>query len=222
MSLLLCFFVLLLSLSTMNVVKFSMMMKSIRVGFGQMSSVAIVQPNVPQFGDKSKQRSSTAEQSIYLAMRVEELIDEADLSSSVEMTQEESGILLRIRGNLLFKPGLAEIEEESLPFLDDLSGLIQEFPYHVLVKGHTDDSSLPVDSPFPSNWELSSARASAVVRQLINRSGLSPNRFGVMGLGSTQPLVRNDSPEARQANRRVEFLLVNQTARQAKDGVSIF
>jgi len=222
MSLLLCFFVMLLSMSTMDITKFSMMMKSLKVGFGQMSSVAIVQPNIPQFGDKSQVRSQTSEQSIYLAMRVEEIIDEADISSAIELTREEEGILLKVRGNVLFEPGSATIVPGSIRFLEGLSGLLREFPHHVLVRGHTDDSPVPAGSVYPTNWELSAARSAAVVRTLIAQGDLAPTRFGALGLADTHPIVRNDSEASRRLNRRVELLLVDQSSRRARDGVSFF
>ena len=222
MSLLLTFFVLLLSYSTMDITKFQMLLKSIKVGFGSMSSTAIVQPNVPVFGDDSAERSQMDEESDYLAMRVEELIDQADLSSAVEMTREEAGILIRVRGQVFFEPGLAEILMPSKIFLERFSGLLREFPHHVMVRGHTDDSRLPPTSLYPTNWELSAARASSVVRELVDAGDLDPKRFVAMGFGHTRPLVPNDSPDNRNVNRRVEFILVNQNSTLAKDGVTIF
>jgi len=222
MSLLLTFFVLLLSYSTMDITKFQMVLKSIRVGFGEMSTTAIVEPTTPQFGSETEKESSTDEESNFLAMKLEEVIDQADVSSAVELTREEAGILLRIRGNIVFTPGSAEFRPESFQFLREIGGLLREFPHHVLVKGHTDDSPLPTGSQFPSNWELSAARASAVVRYLVDQSGLAPTRFAAVGFGDTRPIVENDGPEGRARNRRVEFLLVNQELGQAKDGVTLF
>jgi len=222
MSLLLTFFVLLLSYSTMDITKFTMMLKSIKVGFGMMSSTAVVQPNIPQFGDDEGQRSETDEQSVYLAMRVEELVDQADISSAIELTREEAGILLRVRGQVMFEPGRAEIRSESYEFLRQAAGLLREFPHRVLVRGHTDDATLPTASPFPSNWELSAARASAVVRALVAQGDLSPDRFAAVGYAHTRPLVANDTPEHRALNRRVEFILVNEESKRAGEGVTLF
>lgn len=221
MSLLLTFFVLLLSYSTMDITKFQMLLKSIRVGFGSESATAIVQPNVPQFGDDEKDRSQTDEDSVYLAMRVEELIDQADISSAIELSRDEAGILLRVRGGVMFQPGTAVIQEQSFGFMRMLTGLLEEFPHHVLVAGHTDESILPADSPFPSNWELSCARAAAVVRFLTS-TGLRDSRFAAIGYGDTRPIMANDTPEHRAQNRRVEIVLVNQDSPRARDGISLF
>lgn len=221
MSLLLTFFVLLLSYSTMDITKFQMLLQSIKVGFGSMSATAIVQPNVPQFGDDQKERSQTDEESIYLAMRVEELIDQADISSAIELTREEAGILLRVRGGVLFEPGSATIKMESYAFLDALAGLLSEFPHNVLVSGHTDGSSVPISSTFPSNWELSGARAAAVVRHLT-AGGLPEKRFAAIGYADTRPIAANDTPEHRAMNRRVEFILVNQESPRSREGITLF
>ncbi len=222
MSLLLTFFVLLLSYSTMDLEKFQMLLQSIKVGFGQMSATAISEPTIPQFGDNEESESATDEESDYLAMKIEEAIDQADVASVVELTREEAGILVRIRGSVLFAPGSADLRGESESFLRRFGGLLLEFPHHILVSGHTDDTPLSTTGPFPSNWELSSSRASAVVRFLIDQTGLSATRFAAIGYGSSRPVVANDSPENRMRNRRVEFLLVNQEEGLAKDGVTLF
>jgi chemotaxis protein MotB len=221
MSLLLTFFVLLLSYSTMDITKFQMMLQSIKVGFGAMSATAIVQPNVPQFGDDQKERSQTDEESIYLAMRVEELIDDADISSAIELHREEAGILLRVRGGVMFEPGSAKIKMESFAFLEKLAELLSEFPHNVLVSGHTDGSSVPPTSPFPSNWELSGSRAAAVVRHLT-AMGLPERRFAAIGYADTRPIATNDTPEHRAMNRRVEFVLVNQESPRSREGITLF
>jgi chemotaxis protein MotB len=84
--------------------------------------------------------------------------------------------------------------------------------FGISVEGHTDD--VPIATPqFPSNWELSSARASGVVRHFVGR-GLHPDRFKAIGYAATRPLERNDSPEARARNRRVNLMLETGTGRR--------
>jgi chemotaxis protein MotB len=222
MMLLLSFFVLLLSYATMDVHKFQMLLKSIKVGFGQSSSTAVVAPVIPNFGDAEKERSKTDDADIYLAMRLEQLIDERDLSSVVEMTREEAGILIRVRGEVMFDSGSVTLLDESRDFLDAFADLMVSFPHFVLVRGHTDLAPLDPDGPFPSNWELSSARSSSVVRYLTGAGEMRPTRFAVMGHAGTRPLVTGTSSDAFRLNRRVELLLVNQRSRAARDGVTLF
>ena len=198
MMLLLSFFVLLLSYATMDVHKFQMLLKSIRVGFGQMSSTSVVAPVIPNFGDAERVRSKTDDTDIYLAMRLEQLIDARDLSSVVEVTREEAGVLIRVRGEVMFESGSVALLDASRSFLDGFADLLVAFPHFVLVRGHTDLAPLSPDGAYPSNWELSSARSSSVVRYLTPRG--RPGPIAIRGHGS-----RRHAPPSCRARRPRRF-----------------
>jgi chemotaxis protein MotB len=91
-----------------------------------------------------------------------------------------------------------------MPLLDQLRGVIQETPNRIVVTGHTDD--LPIRTvQFPSNWELSAARAGSVIRHFLTKGGIEANRFLAVGMADTLPQVPNDSAVNRAKNRRVEI-----------------
>lgn len=131
-------------------------------------------------------------------------LDDSDLQDQLDIIANEQTISLRIKDNILFPPGDAIISEAGELFLDDLSALIADKNYPISIEGHTD--SLPINShQFPSNWELSSARASSVVRLLIS-NGIAARRLKASGFADTRPL-RQAIDGAVAANRRVEIVL---------------
>lgn len=123
----------------------------------------------------------------------------------VSVNENEDWIELSLRNSLLFSSGDAVPVDQAFPLLDNISAVLKPYPNAVVVEGFTDN--VPIrGSVYPSNWELSSARASAVVRLLIF-GGIAPERLAAVGYGEFQPLARNDTPEGRQRNRRVVLLI---------------
>ncbi|MFE8071874.1 OmpA family protein [Marinobacteraceae bacterium S3BR75-40.1] len=119
-------------------------------------------------------------------------------------TQDES-VAISLADRLLFEPGSAELSWEGFDRLDQLLPLLLSGHYPITVEGHTD--STPINtSRYPSNWELSAARATQVVRYLISQ-GIEPGRLKAVGYADTQPAATGDSAAAQAANRRVRLLL---------------
>lgn len=116
----------------------------------------------------------------------------------------ERGVVLRFPGEILFDLGKAELKPEAKELLDKIVPVLKEnYLYSVWVEGHTDN--LPIyTEKFPSNWELSAARAVNVVKYL-ERRGLEKERLFAVGYGEYRPLLPNDTPEHRAFNRRVEI-----------------
>ena len=110
---------------------------------------------------------------------------------------------------MLFDFGKAAINPGGLDFLNKLAALIQKVPYPVRVEGHTDN--VPIRTVrFPSNWELSIARAVSVVKYFAESGKINPQRLSAVGYGETRPLMPNDSTTNRARNRRVEIVLVTE------------
>ena len=128
---------------------------------------------------------------------------------NVEFTELEKGLSIIIRDDLLFRTGRSEVNPAGGSVLQKIGKTIKDFGGTVMVEGHTDN--MPIRTTrFPSNWELSTARAVSVVRYLTEVVGAGPDRFSAVGYGDTKPKVSNDSPENRIKNRRVEIILVPQ------------
>jgi len=145
-----------------------------------------------------------------LAKSLNQIIASSDQASQITMEKTRQGLTIEFSGTSLFAPGAVELKKEAKPFLAQVVsalGLISSDNYVVEVAGHTDDH--PINTPqFPSNWELSTARSTNVVRYLIE-AGMAPDRLQASGFADTRPKVPNTdiygSPvEAHRAmNRRV-------------------
>lgn len=125
----------------------------------------------------------------------------------VNINLTKRGVELDIRASSLFKTGDAVLQPSYLEVLREVSQVLSKEELPVEVQGHTDD--IPIMTvQFPSNWELSSARASSVARMLID-NGVATRRLSVVGFASNQPLVPNNSPENRSKNRRVSIMIMS-------------
>ena len=125
--------------------------------------------------------------------------------ASVELVPDKT-MRISLTGDLLFPSGQAELTPAARDSLKKLAGIVKKTPYMVNVIGHTDDRPVRT-ARFPSNWELSLARASQVARFLIDETGLPASQFAVSGFASFRPLTPNDNEEHRKTNRRVEIIL---------------
>ena len=133
-------------------------------------------------------------------------MEEVAEHSSLEVENDGPRIIFRVPGGTLFPPGKANLNLSARPVLDEVIRVVNKYPkYKIHIQGHTDDE--PISSAmFPTNWELSAGRATAVLRYFIDR-GAEPERMTATGYADTFPLARNDIVEGRARNRRVEFVL---------------
>lgn len=127
----------------------------------------------------------------------------------VEVFQTDRGLLIRFHGDYLFKSGSAALTPIARGKLDKVGAIIaKKFILHnIRVEGHTDNQPLK-SSLYPSNWELSSARASTIIRYFINRFSFMPSLFTAVGFADTRPLESNSSSVGQSKNRRVEILIL--------------
>jgi len=138
---------------------------------------------------------------------LEHMLKQYGLEGSIQIVYETIGIRLILKDKILFDSGSAEIKPEYRPILDKIAEILKEIDNPVEVEGHTD--SIPIHtSKYPSNWELSTARAGSVVRYFISK-GLDPSRFKAVGYADTRPVAPNTTPEGREKNRRIEIVILN-------------
>lgn len=127
------------------------------------------------------------------------------LGDDVEITTRPGAVSLEIRDSILFAPASAALSADGLALLAQLAGVLRTLPYSLSVEGHSDN--VPIHTrQYPSNWELSAARAASVTRALIEQ-GVTPARVRAIGYGDTRPRSENLSAEGRARNRRVTFVL---------------
>jgi len=127
------------------------------------------------------------------------------LGERVEVITRPDAVNLVISDSILFAPASADLSAAGQALLGQLADVLRTLPYSVSVEGHTDN--VPIHTPlYPSNWELSSARAASVTRRLIEQ-GVARERLRTVGYGDTRPRSDNATAEARAKNRRVTFVL---------------
>ncbi|HHT01263.1 MAG TPA: OmpA family protein [Firmicutes bacterium] len=213
MTLLLVFFVFLLSFSTVNEDKFRQFIASYQgLGIlpGGMAPITSQDPAPldSASGDTAAQQAALehARQLMAAYQRVQDFLVDNELSSLVQVRYQEAGIALDIKERILFDSGQADLKAEARGLLQTLSGLLRDIPNEVRVEGHTDNRPIHTVR-FPTNWELSTARAARVVRYFTEELGLPPERFVAIGYGEHRPLFPNDTPAHMAANRRVVLLI---------------
>lgn len=127
-------------------------------------------------------------------------------SGQVNVSQNSRGVVVDINASVLFEPGEAMLQPAAQHILSGVAQILEQNEQAIEVEGHTDD--VPIFTPqFPSNWELSSARASSVVRLFIDH-GVVPNRLTAVGKASYLPIASNDTAEGRARNRRVTVTIL--------------
>lgn len=174
------------------------------------------------WNDPFKKKNQSTESAPGQLTRIYDLsrrtLEKEDLQNfaSVDLADDKT-VRIILTADLLFDSGKAELKATALDSLEKIAPLVSQTPYMINVAGHTDDRPIYSRS-FPSNWELSLARAGKVARYLIGRTSLSKERFYITGHASNQPLKPNISSENRAANRRVEIILVRQNPRNKTKG----
>ena len=215
MTLLLAFFVLLYSFSTLDANKFKMMIEGLQGKLGVLTGGKTISSAPMIDAGLNSQRSGTQQLS-NLNTKVEQYIQDQGLEDDVETKITDKGLTVRFTGKVLFGLGEAEIKEDAKDILNNMAEFIKTVPNDVMVEGHTDD--LPIsNSEFPSNWELSTARATNVIRYFIENDNLDPTRLSAAGYSKYKPIVPNENWENRMKNRRVDIVILRMDQQQ-KEG----
>ena len=211
--LLLTFFVMLLTMSSMD----TKMLKDIRSSLNEAAGLLEYSGfrGITSLGKFIQEYQDTTNLFVIDQARLENLVPlegldklmdtTKDLSEIVDITDDDRGIVMSLQENILFDPGETTIKKDLVPVLDSIAAAIESCPNHILIMGHTD--SIPIHTKaYESNWELSSYRGLSVLEYFLKEKGLSPSRFSVGGYGPSRPLNPNDSPKERALNRRVEII----------------
>lgn len=148
--------------------------------------------------------------------RIQEILDFVDayakehgLKEKMTVSPTAKGIEVVLPEIMLFPSGQADLLDEAIVFLDDMAPLLAEISNPIEVEGHTDNRPISTVR-FPSNWDLSTARANEVIRYLIEEHGLDPKRFKAVGYGEHQPIASNDTEQGKSQNRRVVMVITNE------------
>jgi chemotaxis protein MotB len=237
MNLLLCFFVMLFSMSNVDAVKYEQVAASLASSFsglsGSDSSIekgVLISSGISQLGkldeyfssmdqDTKEEESTVNKKEAYesealkeseqMAEQVEQFVTDNGVQEEIEINFNSHYVLLTLNGAFLFDSGSAEIKKEALPLIDKVGLIIEKYSDRIVeIEGHTDNVPIS-NSKFRNNNELSSARALAVLEYFINYKGIDPVKLKSSGRGEYVPVADNSTAEGRARNRRVEVKIYN-------------
>jgi chemotaxis protein MotB len=223
-TLLMVFFVVMYALSKADSAKFSALSQSMAVAFGSPKGSVIPMPEVGTSRSSKKRapRAESAEKGLHgaaaedsklknVAKAIEEMIRERGLQDMIWLDGSADGrkLTIRLRDSVLFDRGGAVLTPDAEDLIVRLGGVLKDIGMRVNVSGHTDD--IPIRSgAYQSNWQLSTARSTAVIENLIERLGFPAPLLSASGYGEFHPIAPNDSVENRAKNRRVEFVITDE------------
>ncbi len=215
MSLLLCFFVLLYSMSDINAVKFQKVISSFSSSGGiKMSSNSgsginnMLGSGITQIPNNIGNYDSIKENLNNMGSDFKTYFAENNLNEQVKVEQGENYIKL-VFNDILFDKGSADIKDNIIPILDKIANEINNAEnMDIRIEGHTDSD--PINTPlFRNNWYLSAARAISVGNYFISEKGIAPSKIGTEGFGEYRPIAPNDTNENKAKNRRVEIKIMS-------------
>ena len=140
---------------------------------------------------------------------VEKIIEQnPQLVENFKIIKDKRGIILRGENAIFFDEGSAELKDEGIKILNELAMAVKELDKPLIIEGHTDSTPINTEK-YPSNWELSTARATNIVKYFIKHCGYTPNRLSAVGYGEFAPIVANDNVKNKAKNRRVDIILLD-------------
>jgi chemotaxis protein MotB len=204
MSLLLCFFVLLVSMSQIVEKDFFMAAGSLRGAFGVMTQDPSILKleNTPMPSLKNIQRAIIDR----AVSNMQDFIESSNLGEDLKLVVSDKGIGLTVSSPLLFESGSAELSTEAYTTLGEVFDIARGWPNIIRVEGHTDNSPFSSGS-YESNWDLSFDRALSVVNFAIQYSKIHPSRLSPVAFGEYDTLATNATPEGKAKNRRIEIFM---------------
>lgn len=210
MTLLLVFFVFLYSFSVIDVGRFQGFISALQARLGVLEGGMTILDNANISKGSLGQNFNPDTANFRKVMgHVSQYIEEEGYSDNISMEINERGLVISLTGQILYDLGKAEIKPGGKIVLDKIAESIQDLPNNIVVEGHTDN--WPINNEeFPSNWELSTTRATNVIKYFIEVHQLPPARLSAAGYSEYRPVYSNDTEENRSRNRRVEVVVLRQ------------
>ncbi|MBF0427528.1 MAG: flagellar motor protein MotB [Magnetococcales bacterium] len=213
MSLLLTFFILLISMSTTDIVKFKDMAGSLREAFGvQKIQQLISLPASEDFIATEYQHEIIL---VHLMQKLQVVLENSIDSGEAEVISQEEGFLIHLDFDLLLSPGSHKIRPEAKLMLSQIASLLKEQPNYIRIMGHT--GSEKPSGNYDNNWEFSAFAAAAVVNFFATEGNIDPRKLQVRAMGQFAPKVSNASKEGRKENNRIEIMISREPYRSPSE-----
>ena len=208
------FFLLLYATADQNITKFESLARGLSDAFNVPVNEGL-DDGTPLFdggsgiipGGKDARDALIENDLLFVRNFIEQRAQAEGLIGKIIVSQEEDGISIRLADNLIFPTASADLRPDALPLLDIAAAAVNELRREVRVEGHTDNVPVTTDR-YPSNWELSSARATAVLRYVVDGAGVDPTMIYAAGYGEHRPIANNLTPEGRALNRRADLIIL--------------
>ncbi|HEU4401933.1 MAG TPA: flagellar motor protein MotB [Candidatus Polarisedimenticolia bacterium] len=219
-TLLFAFFVVMFAISQVDVQKMGRFVESMNIAFDfPIPAEAPIQGGGTQGPHSGKPtivpsksmipEPVTTRRSVEMCKQIDERVRGSELEGKVHTRLSKRGVVVSLREGAFFDPGEADIKPDALSKLRAIGELLEPGSIPIIVEGHTDNT--PIHTPqFPSNWELSTARAAKIVAYLIDELHYDPQRLSIAGYAEYRPVAENDTSEGRAANRRVDLVVLTE------------
>ncbi len=236
-TLLLCFFVMLFAMSSIDIEKFRAVLNSftrnvdVLPGGASVSNEALISSGVSQMTelevyfesrsamDSTEDGQELNDEMLKLAERIKSYLQKQGYGSDVNVEYSAQLIKLTLPGEILFDSAKADLREEAVELVEIIATMLKQDAFMdktIQIEGHTDN--LPIHTiRYLSNWELSSSRAISVARRFIQNYGFSPDKIAATGYGEYRPVADNTTVEGRARNRRVEIKIINEVYIEEND-----
>lgn len=228
-TLLFAFFVIMYAISRADIAKFKAVSESLKAAFaGEMvdqtgksggKSLNQFETEIPSGGlvlDMPAGKMNIQSPDYEDLKRVADILEESvsyelgasDFAEKVQITYDDRGLVVRLSAKDFYLQGSAEVKQDALPVLNQMAKVLKTVRRHIRIEGHTDTGKITSEF-YPSNWELSTARAAWLVRYLIKKFDYDPRLLEAAGFAEFRPVAENDTPRGRSRNRRVEIVVLS-------------
>lgn len=204
-TLLLIYFIVLFSMSSINAQKFTDLSKSLSVIFGGAGRSGVLDGGRsvipgPAVLNPNKHMQNTEE-------RIKRLIQQMGLQGKITTSQQTRGLVISVKDSVLFRAGAAEMDSSARRVIREVGKVLCDIPNAIRVEGHTDNDPIHTFKYY-SNWELSTARATNVLHFFIENNGMNPERLSAAGYGEFRPIASNETDSGKAINRRVDIVVL--------------
>lgn len=208
------FFILLYATADQNIAKFESLARGLSDAFNVPVNEGI-SDGTPLFdggtglvpGGNDPRNAVISSDLLFVRNFIEQRSLSEGLVGKIVVSQEADGISIRLADNLIFPTASADLRPDALPLLDIAAAAVVRLRREVRVEGHTDNVPVTTER-YPSNWELSSARATAVLRYVVDEGNVDPAMIFAAGYGEHRPVASNLTPEGRALNRRADLIIL--------------